>query len=72
MNKDILKASLEPLKKQLASSSFLASDTLTLADVLYMADLRPAFEKVSSFSRTNCWWPFVGACTQNWRAQTGT
>ena len=46
-NKDILKASLEPLKKQLASSSFLASDTLTLADVLYMADLRPAFEKVS-------------------------
>lgn len=49
-NKEMLKAALEPLKTKLTSSSFLTSDTLTLADVLYMADLRPAFEKVSSLS----------------------
>lgn len=45
-NKEMLKAALEPLKNKLSSSSFLASDSLALVDVLYMADLRPAFEKV--------------------------
>lgn len=45
-NKELLKAALEPLKIKLSSSPFLTSDSLALVDILYMADLRPAFEKV--------------------------
>lgn len=51
-NKETLKAALEPLKNKLSSSSFLTSDSLALADILYMADLRPAFEKVRPASCT--------------------
>jgi hypothetical protein len=45
-NKEILKAALDPLKNKLSSNKFLTSDSIGLVDVLFMADLRPAFEKV--------------------------
>jgi hypothetical protein len=47
-NKEVLKAALDPLKNKLNKKRFLTSDSIGLVDVLYMADLRPAFEKVRS------------------------
>jgi hypothetical protein len=47
-NKEILKAALNPLKNKHSSNKFLTTDSIGSVDVLFMADLRPAFEKVRS------------------------
>jgi hypothetical protein len=45
-NKQALKQSLGQLEATLSKSQYLTSDNLALADVIAMADLRTAFEKV--------------------------
>ena len=45
-NQGALVEALAPLQAKLAASDFLAAGALSLADIAYIAALKPAFDKV--------------------------